>query len=166
MLCWGSDPYVPLADAHFEVNSVGDWQGAAFESGLDNSPMYDDVPYNKQTHLMELADVGLNGMYVMDCLALADIAGVLGRHAEARELRERAKEFQIALRALWHEESAMFLNLRTDSGEYSQRLSPTNFYALLGRGATQEQAEAMIAKHFYNPEEFWGDVGPALHLAG
>lgn len=156
LLCWGSDPYVPLADAHFEVNSVGDWQGAAFESGLDNSPMYDDVPFNKQTHLMELADVGLNGMYVMDCLALADIAGVLGRHAEAQELRERAKEFQIGLRALWNEESDMFLNLRTDSGEYSHRLSPTNFYALLAKGAAQDQAEKMIAKHFYNPEEFWG----------
>ncbi|MDF1513068.1 MAG: hypothetical protein P1S60_04595, partial [Anaerolineae bacterium] len=69
LLCWGSDPYEPTVDAHFEVTSVGDWQGAAFESGLDNSPMYDNVPYNRETHLMELADVGLNGMYIMDCLA-------------------------------------------------------------------------------------------------
>ena len=90
LLCWGSDPYVPRVDAYFEVNSVGDWQGSALESGLDNSPMYDDIPYNEETHLMELADVGLNGMYVMDCLALADIADILDQRAQARELRERA----------------------------------------------------------------------------
>jgi neutral trehalase len=157
LLCWGSNPYVPLMDTHFEIRSVGDWQGAAFESGLDNSPMYDDVPFNPQTHLMELADVGLNGMYVMDCLALADIADVLDRHDQAQELRQRAEKFKSALRNLWHKEERIFLNLRTDTGEFSRRLSPTNFYALLGKAATQEQAERMVEKHFYNPEEFWGE---------
>ena len=157
LLCWGSDPYIPIADAHFEVISVGDRQGAALESGLDNSPMYDEVPYNTQTHLMELADVGLNGMYVMDCLALADIANVLNQPTYVQELRERAKKFQTALTNLWNEERDIFLNLRTDNGEFSHRLSPTNFYALLGNAATQEQAERMIEKHFYNPDEFWGE---------
>jgi putative isomerase len=157
LLCWGSDPYEPLVDAHFEVNSVGDWQGAAFESGLDNSPMYDGVPFNTTTHLMELADVGLNGMYVMDCMALGDIASVLGRHTEAQELRQRAGEFRAALRQLWHAERGIFLNQRTDCDEFSHRISPTNFYALLGKAPTQSQAERMIAGHFYNPAEFWGE---------
>ena len=64
---------------------------------------------------------------------------------------------QAKLRQLWDEKSEIFLNLRTDTGQFSHRLSPTNFYALLGKAATQEQAERMIAKHFYNPEEFWGE---------
>ena len=157
LLCWGSDPYEPVVDAHFEVNSVHDWQGAAFESGLDNSPMYDDVPFNVETHLMELADVGLNGMYVMDCEALADIADVLGKSAEAAELRARAVTFREALKTLWDEQSGIFLNRRTDTGDFSPRLSPTNFYALLGAAATQAQAERMIADHFDHPDEFWGD---------
>jgi putative isomerase len=157
LLCWGSDPYEPIADAHFEVNSVHDWQAAAFESGLDNSPMYDDVPFNAETHLMELADVGLNGMYVMDCEALADIADALGKTGEAAELRARAATFRDALQTLWNEDSGIFLNRRTDTGEFSSRISPTNFYALLGQVATQSQAERMMAEHFYNPAEFWGD---------
>jgi hypothetical protein len=64
-LCWGSDS---LGDA-----SANTWQAAAYESGLDNSPMFDKVPFNKNTHLMEQADVGLQSLYVMDCEALADI---------------------------------------------------------------------------------------------
>ncbi len=156
LLCWGSDPYEPLADAPWETRGVNERLGAALESGLDNSPMYDDIPFDTETHLMQLADVGLNGMYVMDCEALAEIADILGREDEAKELRARAETFRTALRELWDEEKGIFLNRRTDTGEASYRLSPTNFYPLLGKVATQAQAERMIAEHFYNPKEFWG----------
>jgi putative isomerase len=157
LLCWGSDPYEPLVDAYFERAGVNERFGAALESGLDNSPMYDDMPFDPQTHLMQLADVGLNGLYIMDCEALADIATLLRRDAEAQELRQRAGAFREALATLWDEETGIFLNRRTDTGAFSHRLSPTHFYALLGRAATQAQAERMIAEHFYNPDEFWGD---------
>ena len=157
LLCWGSDPYAPLADAHWEVTGVGSRLGAALESGLDNSPMYDDVPFDGRTHLMALADVGLNGMYVMDCDALAEIAGVLGRAEAERELRARADRFRQALVALWDEDTGLFHNRHMDTGRFSHHLSPTNFYALLGRAATQAQAERMVAEHFYNPGEFWGE---------
>lgn len=157
LLCWGSDPYTPRVDAPFESEGVNERFGAALESGLDNSPMYDDIPFNPQTHLMQLADVGLNGMYIMDCEALADIAAVLRREAQVTELRERAARFRAALRGLWAEETGLFLNRRTDTGEFTQRLSPTHFYALLGKAATQAQAERMINEHFYDPEEFWGE---------
>lgn len=157
VLCWGSDPYEPLAGSHWEVTGVGVRFGAALESGLDNSPMYDDIPFDEQTHLMQLADVGLNAMYVMDCEALADIAAALSRPQIAQELRDRAAGFRQALGTLWDEDTGIFLNRRTDTGEFSDRLSPTNFYALLADAATQEQAERMMKEHFYNPEEFWGE---------
>ncbi|MGC9350334.1 MAG: MGH1-like glycoside hydrolase domain-containing protein, partial [Anaerolineae bacterium] len=156
LLCWGSDPYEPRANAYWELRGVHERFGAALESGLDNSPMYDDVPFDKETHLLQLADVGLNGMYVMDCEALADIAEALDRDGDAQELRERAEAFRAALSTLWDETTGIFLNRRTDTGEFSRRLSPTNFYALLGRAVTPAQAERMMNDHFYNPEEFWG----------
>lgn len=157
-LCWGSDPYEPIADSNLELESggVNTWQGAAFESGLDNSPMFDDIPFDRQTHLMQLADVGLNGLYIADCDALAEIADVLGKTQITVELRQRSETYRQLLRSLWDEPTGIFLNRRIDTGEFSYRLSPTNFYALLGRAADQEQAERMIAEHFYNPEEFWG----------
>ncbi len=157
LLCWGSNPYEPLADAHWETEGVDDRLGAELESGLDNSPIYDEIPFNKTTHLMELADVGLNGMYIADCEALADIARVLGRNDQAAELDRRADIFRRAIQQLWSEQHGLFLNRRTDHGNAEYRLSPTHFYALLGGAATPEQAERMIAEHFYNPQEFWGD---------
>ncbi|NLG28039.1 MAG: hypothetical protein GX557_09015, partial [Chloroflexi bacterium] len=157
LLCWGSEPYDPVAGADLELHNVDNWQAAAFESGLDNSPMYDDVPFDEGRHLMALADVGLMGLYVMDCDALHEIARVLGRTAEASELRERAERYRRSLASLWDERTGMFLNRRMDTGEPSPRLSPTNLYALLGRAASPEQAQRMVAEHMLNPDEFWGE---------
>jgi neutral trehalase len=159
LLCWGSDPYEPVSEAYFELESAGvnGRQGAAYESGLDNSPMYDDIPFDSQTHLMQLADVGLMGMYIADCDALAKIADVLDHKKTARELRQRAETYRQALLTLWDENAGFFFNKRTDTQEFSHRISPMNFYALLGKAASEEQAKRMISEHFYNPDEFWGE---------
>jgi putative isomerase len=157
LMAWGSNPYAPKYGNYWETAGVNDTFGGALESGLDNSPMYDDMPFDKERHMMKLADVGLTGLYIMDCRALAEIADVLGRSEESAELIKRAKRFGAGLQKLWDEEAGIFLNRRTDIGEFSLRLSPTNFYSLYSRTVTEEQADRMIKMHFYNPEEFWGD---------
>jgi putative isomerase len=151
-LCWGSDP-LP------EPNNgdCNNWQAAAYETGLDNSPMYDDVPFNNESHKMELADVGLMGMYIMDCNTLADIALVIGKNEEAKELQLRAIDYREALKSLWSEKDGIFLNKRTDTGAFSKRLSPTLFYALLGKVASDIEARRMVDEHLLNPNEFFGE---------
>ena len=137
--------------------ATNDWQGAAYESRLDNSPMYDNVPFNKQTHMLELADAGLMGLYVMDCDNLAEIATILRKIQEAKELKERGNYYRKNLSQLWDEKSGIYKNKRTDTGEFSSRLSPTNFYPLLAKTPTQSQAERMIKEHLLNPDEFNGE---------
>jgi len=156
-LCWGSNPYDPVYGNEWETNGVNDRFGGALESGLDNSPMYDDVPFDSISHLLLLADVGLMSLYVADCNALADLAKRIGRSEEADELQRRANSYAEKLRGMWCEEVGLFLNKNLVTGEYCQRLSPTHFYPLIARVATQEQAERMINDHFFNPKEFWGD---------
>jgi hypothetical protein len=154
LLCWGSNPVEPPLKSDFATN---DWQGAAYESGLDNSPMFDNVPFNKQTHMLELADAGLTGLYVMDCDNLAEIANILGKVQDAKELKERGNNYRKNLSQLWDEKDGIYKNKRTDTGEFSSRLSPTNFYTLLAKAPTQAQAERMIKEHLLNPEEFNGE---------
>lgn len=156
-LAWGSNPYQPFCGNYWEAAGVGDTFGGALESGLDNSPMYDDIPFNKEKAIMELSDVGLTGLYILDCHALAEIADILGKEAKSGELRKSAEECEEGLKTLWNQKNGFFLNRRTDTGLFSTRISPTNFYALFGNSVTQEQADAMIKKHFLNPGEFWGE---------
>jgi neutral trehalase len=96
-------------------------------------------------------------LYVADCEALAEIAAALNETAAARELRERAKFYRASLASMWNEKSGMFLNKDLHTGELSLRTSPTNFYPLLARAASPQQAERMIRDHLLNPQEFWGD---------
>ena len=158
LLAWGSDNVPQLVDGTFHS-----FQAALFESGLDNSPMYDGVPFNPTTDRLEMADVGLNGLYVADCRALAEIAGVLGKTADQRELLARGDKYAAALGTLWDETAGIYLNKRTDTGESSPRLSPTNFYPLIAKVATAEQAARMMREHYFNPLEFHGEwVMPSI----
>jgi putative isomerase len=154
-LTWGSDP--DNQPANLDDKSRGTWQGAVYESGLDNSPMYDGSIYNSKSHLLEFADVGLMSMYIADCDALAEIADALSKPVEAKELRQRSSRYRSKLATLWDEESGIFLNRDLHTGRPSPHLSPTNFYPMLAHAANPAQAKAMIEKHLLNPNEFWGD---------
>jgi neutral trehalase len=141
----------------FDEPAVNTRRTAGYESGMDDSPMYENVPFNKEKSTLESQDVGLNSLYIADCEALAEMAKVLGREKEAGELQFRAKTFKKRMAALWHQETGFYLNKRTDTGEFSKRLSPTLFYPMLARIPTKKQARQMLEKHFFNPEEFAGE---------
>ncbi|NJK86052.1 MAG: hypothetical protein HC906_08910 [Bacteroidales bacterium] len=134
-------------------------QDARWESGLDNSPMYDDVKIKNSGHnsLLNLADVGLNSMYVMDCQYLQKMANVLGKKNDYAVLKKREEEISKAIQSLWNEEYGIYLNKYIDSDTFSTRLSPTLFYPMIAGIPGKEQAKKMLEKHFYNPEEFYGE---------
>ena len=157
LLCWGSHPYEPVLGTNLEFEHINARQGGAWESGLDNLPVYDDVPFDTDLHLLLIHDAGLNGLIVEDCEALAEMADVLDRADEAQELRARASRYRSSLAWLWDESTGIYRNRYTQTGLFSPRLAPTSFYPLLARAATQEQADRMIREHFYNPQEFWGE---------
>jgi neutral trehalase len=136
--------------------SVGTKQGAMYESGLDNSPMFDAAAFDAATGRLLQADAGLMGLYVADCDALAEIAGILGRTKERDELTARATRYRERLRTLWDDAAGIFVNRDLKTGAASPRLSPTNFYPLLARAATPPQAERMIREQLLNPEHFGG----------
>lgn len=151
----GSDPRREPSNP--DDREVGTLQGAKYESGLDNSPIYDDAPFDQASGRMHLADVGMTSLYVADCRALEDIARILGRRQDERELRERAARYGARLRTLWDEKAGIFLNRNLDTGAASLRLSPTNFYPMLAGVATPRQASRMVKEHLLNPSEFWGE---------
>lgn len=151
LLEWGSDK-IGIERWHYN-----DLQAAKFESGLDNSPMYDDVIFNKDTNTMELDDVGLNSLYALDSWSLSKIARELGRYED--ELKYIEEFYQMRRRInslLWDRASGIYKNRYWD-GKFSDRLSPTCFYPLLAGIPTKEMAEYMINKYLLNREKFWGD---------
>ena len=156
-LVYGSDPYDYGDSKSRSATLSGKMKAAKWESGMDNSPMWDDAVFDTVSHRMLLADAGLMGLYIADCRSLAEIAGVLGKKEIVNELAERAEKYSKKLETLWNEEFGLYLNKDLATGKFSYRLSPTLFYPLLARVPDQKKAERMIKEHFYNPDEFWGE---------
>jgi len=156
-LCWGSESIPVLYGNRWESDGAHDRFGAALESGLDNSPMYDDVPFNKATNRLELEDVGLTGLYILDCRSLIELSRVIGREDNIPELQRQLDRARDGLETLWDEERGFYYNRRTDTGEFSRRISPTNFYALFSPDVTPTRQRRMADEHYYNGEEFYGE---------
>jgi putative isomerase len=156
-LVWGSDPYTHEELPEWLERAIGEKQGSKWESGLDNSPMFDDALNDGETHRMMQADVGLMSLYVADCRSLAELAGALGKTDIQAELNNRARVYFQKLETLWNEEFGLYLNKNLITDEFSYRLSPTLFYPLIAGVPDQRQAQRMIDEHFYNPDEFWGE---------
>lgn len=153
LLEWGSNPYPEGRKVQYEADNM---QAAMYESGLDNSPMYDEAVFNNQTHTMEYADVGLNALYAMDCRALSEIARILGKDEQAVQMNREYERMKNQMnQMLWDEEAGIYLNRHWD-GRLNKRLSPTNFYPMIAGVASPKQAERMIREHLLNESEFWG----------
>jgi putative isomerase len=132
-------------------------QSAMYESGLDNSPMWDAAHFNPEKGCVELSFVGLNAEMAWDCELLAKIAAVLGRGAERAELLERREKLSLLINErLWDEKKGTYLN-RHWSGELDPVLAPFHFYPLTAGIASPNRAARLIDEHLCNEKEFWGD---------
>jgi putative isomerase len=154
-LTWGSNPFEPVLDDRREKVQHC-FQAASFESGLDNTPMYDGIKFDSITCQLKINDVGLTSLFIMDCDALARMAEILGKAKDRQELKKTADKYRKKLNELWDDKYGLYLNLPLGEKEFSKRISPTNFYPLLAKAASPEKAKRMVEAHFYNENEFWG----------
>jgi hypothetical protein len=152
LLEWGSD-----RGSSGSSGGRGFLMHARWESGMDDNPMWDDVHYDPHTYTMELDDVGLNSLYALDAESLAALAAQLGKEDDRQAfLADYDKMKRQVREKLWNDADGIYEN-RFWNGEFSKRLSPSNFYPMLAGIATPQQAERMVHEHLLNPREFWGE---------
>ena len=145
----------------------GEWQGTLFgakcESGMDNSPIFDDAVYDEPSGLCMIADVGLSGLFIKDCRALIAFSKILGYTEHIADLEFRMERAQKALDTLWNEEDGIFENLDLVTGKFCTRLSPFNFFPLFSAAVSDAQKKAIVENHLLNESEFWGEyVMPSI----
>ena len=129
--------------------------GARNETGMDNSATHDEAIYDPLTRTLSTFDLGLNCAIALDAEMLANIAGVLGRVADAAEFSEAAAASRRMIsETLWDETRGLFAN-RQRNGGFVRSVSPTSFYPLLCGAATDAQAGRLLA-HLADPATFGG----------
>lgn len=129
--------------------------GARNETGMDNSATHDEAVYDPETRTLSTFDLGLNCAAALDAEMLAKMAGVLGRHEDAREFEAIASRSRnLISEELWDERRGIFAN-RQRKGGFVRSLSPTSFYPLLCGAATHEQAVRLL-EHLKDENSFAG----------
>ena len=156
-LVHGTDPYDYGNSKSRSATLSGKMKAAKWESGMDNSPMWDDATFDSLNHRMLMADVGLMSLYIADCHSLSEIADILGYTNDVKELTARAEKYSKKLETLWDDKFGLYLNKDLVTGKLSYRLTPTLFYPLLAKVPSLNQASRMMKEHFYNDKEFWGE---------
>jgi hypothetical protein len=151
LLEWGSDK----GSAGGFVDR-GMFKGPKWESGMDDSPVFDDGGYDENTYTMKMNDIGLNSLCAVDAECLAKIAAILGDTDASRRYNAEYEEMKQRINgSLWNEKDGIYED-RHWNGEFTHRIAPTSFYPMLAGVATAAQAERMVKEHLLNPNEFWG----------
>jgi len=153
---WGSDAEdISPTPPPWEIDASGR-QRAAWESGQDDLPNWQEATWVEETETLDLACVDLNSYLAMDMEALAYLNRILGRGVKARgyeaawtRLRDRMNE------TLWNPERGLYLD-RKWNGDWSPRVAASNFLPLAAGVPEPDQARRML-ETLTDPGWFWGD---------
>jgi len=116
------------------------------ESGMDNSPRFDGGT--------EFAAVDFSAFAANEALALAEIAGLLGKADEAQAWQARHERLAAAIQStLWCEEDGIYYD-RTPGGDFVRIKTCASFVPLFAGLASDEQARRLV-EHLADPAQFW-----------
>jgi glycogen debranching enzyme len=150
LLEWGTDPATPAWE------KWRPYDRARFESGMDDSPLWDDAALDASSGCLALDAVDLNSLYALDAWCLGRIAEELGRVDEASALFQEYEEVRGRMnRLLWDDVAGFYFDLHWE-GRRSRRRAASSFYPLLAGIPTPDRAARMIER-LRDPRQFWGE---------
>lgn len=151
------DATSPLIHLGTSATGDGSYRGtklaAKNETAMDNSPMYDEASFDRDSGLLNMYDVGVSSQLALDLECTAYMAALLGREDDRTVLDTAADELRNAINAqLWDADAGIYAN-RNSNGTFGLT-SPTSFYPLAAGAANEERVSACLS-HIFNEQEFY-----------
>jgi neutral trehalase len=156
LFTWGSDGDAVIDSPAPWENEANPHQRAAWESGQDDLPNWDEAGWNDEAEVFGLDAVDLNSYLALDLECLSKIASVLGEEEKAEAYRGLNSSLCVRVNeVLWNEAEGMYMD-RFREGSFSSRLAASNFLPLLAGIPSRERAERML-KVLTDTSRFWGE---------
>jgi len=154
LLEWGSDTDLLFKGMpEWEKDAPGR-QRAAWESGEDDLPNYDDVPFDEKKNTLMMNCIDLSSLYALDSEMMMEIAAILGKKQDAEKFKQEYESIKKKInRVLWNKD---FYFDRFWDGKFSIHKAASNFYPVLA-GVPDEDRLEKIVRHLLDEKEFWGD---------
>ncbi len=157
LLAWGSDTDLVPGPGRVPPweEGAGGHQRAAWESGQDDLPLWDEAEWDPDRQVLAMSAVDLCSYRALDLECLAQIARIVGDDATARRLdSDRHRLATIMNRVLWSEPAGLYLD-ELPSGP-SQRVAASNFLPLVAGVPSPRRARRMV-ETLRDPARFWGE---------
>jgi len=152
LLEWGGDKgeYLPAWE------DASGLQRAMWESGMDDSPLWDKATYDEGSWTMKLNALDLNCLYAVDSRCLSLMAEELNLPQEAVHYRQEYERLKNLINTkMWDAKTGFYYDQYWD-GRLSSAKAASSFYPLLAGIASPQQADQMVG-HLLDEKEFWGD---------
>ena len=157
LLSWGSDTDLvpgPGQVPAWEEGASGH-QRAAWESGQDDLPLWDEAEWDPERQVLAMSAVDLCSYRALDLECLSRIARILGDDPTADRLTAAYHHLVTTMnRHLWSEDAGLYLD-ELPTG-HSTRVAASNFLPLVAGVPSRDQAHRMI-RTLRDPSRFWGD---------
>ena len=157
LLAWGSDAaLVPGREQlpEWEVG-VNGHQRAAWESGQDDLPLWEEAEWDPRREVLAMSAVDLCSYRALDLECLSRIARILGDPAAARRLEAERRRLVTTMNGvLWSDAAGLYLD-ELPAGR-SPRVAASNFLPLIAGVPSAQQARRMVGV-LRDPARFWGE---------
>jgi glycogen debranching enzyme len=147
LLCWGDDP------EKIGPIRIDGWAGAAYESGMDDSPLWEDLAFDPASHSLGRGCVDLTSLAALSARVLAHLSR--STDVDPTSFEQDFRRIRVAANLRLWSDDGLYRNLRLDDS-LSSRIGPTSFYPLLAGLVPRDRAEILVRMHLLNPEEFGG----------
>ncbi len=116
------------------------------ESGLDNTPRFDDAE--------EMDCIDFAAFLANEMKCLSEIASILGKNKDASNWNDRYENMKAKVNEiLWDEEDGFYYDRRLCDGKFHKIKTPASFLALFA-GICDDEKATKLLKHFNDPNEF------------
>ena len=157
LFAWGSDTDLvpgPGRVPPWEEGATGH-QRAAWESGQDDLPLWDEAAWDSRREILAMSAVDLCSYRALDLESLSRIARILGDGSTADRLAAEVHRLAATMnRVLWSEAAGLYLD-ELPSGP-STRVAASNFLPLAA-GIPDARRAARMIETLCDPARFWGD---------
>ena len=146
-----------------------------YDTGHDNSARLADIPVRcpdadgkipAEADAVPMLAPDMNAVFYGDRTALAEMAAVLGRDAEAQAWREKAEEVRQKMLELLYDPADEFFYDRDRHGQLRKFLSISITNVFTERVPDQALFDRIYERHMKNPAEFWSPYPfPSLALS-
>ncbi len=157
LFSWGSDTALvppPQQVPEWEAGASGH-QRAAWESGQDDLPLWDEAEWDPERQVLAMSAVDLCSYRALDLECLSRIAHILDDGPTARRLEDMRHDLARTMNAaLWSERAGMYLD-ELPLGQ-SPRVAASNFLPLVAGVPSRRRARLMVDV-LRDPARFWGE---------